>query len=195
MSKIKSVCVYCGSSAKTASKYSEVAAALGKIFAENNIRLVYGGGSSGTMGVVSNAVMDGGGEVYGVITEFLYDAEGGHEKITELTVVSSMHERKMKMFEAADAFVILPGGLGTLDETFELMTWRQIGVHKKPAVFLNLDGYWDPLLKSLIPEMIAEGFVRPEDLSLFSAVEHPEDILEALDQTQADVSTFSSKWE
>ena len=194
MKNVKSICVYCGSSAKTPEKYKDAAVAVGKLLAKHKIRLVYGGGSSGTMGIIADAVMAAGGEVCGVITDFLYDAEGGHTGITSLLVVPSMHERKMKMFDESDAFIILPGGLGTLDETFELMTWRQIGMHKKPAVFLNVDGYWDPLLKALLPSMVQDGFVRAEDLSLFSAVDIPEEILAALSEKQADVGSFSSKW-
>lgn len=194
MSEIKSIAVYCGSSIGLQEKYQTCAARVGTLFAEKGIRLVYGGGSSGTMGTIADAALAGGGDVYGVITSFLYDAERGHDGLTELHVVQSMHDRKMMMFEASDAFVFLPGGLGTLDEAFEMLTWRQIGLHKKHTFFLNLDGYWDPLINDLIPHMIKEGFVREDDMKRFTAISSPEEIFEALKTPPVDVGKFAKKW-
>jgi uncharacterized protein (TIGR00730 family) len=179
MAAIGSVCVYCGSSKGTSPRYREVARAFGRVLAAHGIRLVFGGGGIGLMGEVSDAVMAAGGQAIGVIPDLLQKREKGHRGITELRVVASMHERKNLMFELSDAFVILPGGFGTLDEAFEMMTWRQLGMHDKPILFLNMDGYWDPL-NALVDHFVREGFVAESGRGLFAMVTRVEDVIPAL---------------
>src|SRR5580658_991646 len=160
MSKINAVCVYCGSSPGTDPAFVEAARKLGKILAENSVRLVYGGGSVGLMGALAESVLEHGGEVVGIIPEFLTKRERPRRLAQELVVTRDMHERKRKMFERADAFVALPGGVGTLEELVEQLTWIQLGRHKKPILIANIGGYWDPLL-TLIEHMRAVQFVPP----------------------------------
>lgn len=167
MSMIKSLCVYCGSGRGSNPEFLATAQAFGRQMAERGIRLVYGGGSNGLMGAVADAVLDGGGRVLGIIPEHLQAAEIGHPGLTELVVVDSMHTRKRLMFEAADGFVILPGGLGTLDEFFEIVTWRQLHLHDKPVVVLDVAGYWRKLI-DLVDSAIAHGFARPSARRHFS---------------------------
>src|SRR5215468_1481507 len=179
MASIASVCVYCGSSVGANPRHAEAARQLGAELAAHGIRLVYGGGRIGLMGVVADAVLAGGGQVIGVIPEHLQVEERGHRGVTELRVVASMHERKNLMFELSDAFVILPGGFGTLDEAFEMLTWRQLRLHDKPILFLNIDGYWTPFDK-LVDHFIAEGFVRKNNRRLFAMVDAVEDVVPTL---------------
>jgi uncharacterized protein (TIGR00730 family) len=181
MAAIGSVCVYCGSSMGSSLRYREVARALGRALAGHGIRLVFGGGGVGLMREVANAAMAAGGQVIGVIPELLEKREKGHRGISELRVVASMHERKNLMFELSDAFVILPGGFGTLDEAFEMLTWRQLDMHDKPILFLNMDGYWDPL-KDLVDHFIREGFVAESGRRLFAMVTRVEEVVPALVQ-------------
>ena len=161
MPGLTTLCVYCASSQRTDSRYRDTAALLGRSAAERGIGIVYGGGHVGLMGALADAALAAGGRVTGVIPEHLMTRELGHRSVTELVVVESMHERKRRMFELSDAFAILPGGLGTLDETFEMLTWRQLGLHDKPIVLLDDRGYWRPLL-DLIAHQVAENFVQPE---------------------------------
>jgi uncharacterized protein (TIGR00730 family) len=154
------VCVFCGSSAGTRSEYLEAARSLGEELARRGVGLVYGGASVGLMGAVADAVLAGGGEAIGVIPRRLVDRELAHATLTELHVVESMHARKALMAELSDAFVILPGGAGTLDEFFEALTWRQLGLHSKPLALLDVDGFFDPLL-ALTDHLVEEGFVLP----------------------------------
>ena len=179
MAAIGSVCVYCGSSMGARPRYREVARALGRALAAHGIRLVFGGGAIGLMGQVADAVMAEGGQAIGVIPELLQKREKGHRGITELRVVGSMHARKNLMFELSDAFVILPGGFGTLDEAFEMLTWRQLNMHDKPILFLNMDGYWDPL-NDLVDHFIREGFVPESGRRLFAMVTRVEDVIPTL---------------
>ena len=158
MSKINALCVYCGSSPGTDPAFAETARAFGKILAENGIRLVYGGGSTGLMGALADAVLKNGGDVTGIIPEFLTNREKPRRLAQELIVTRDMHERKRKMFERADGFVALPGGIGTLEELVEQLTWAQLGRHKKPILLANIKGYWDPLL-TLIDHMRAQEFL------------------------------------
>jgi uncharacterized protein (TIGR00730 family) len=160
MSKIKTVCVYCGSGLGTNPKYHEAARALGRALALQGVRLVYGGGSVGLMGALANAVLDAGGMVTGVIPEFLTDREHALTRTQEIVITRDMHERKRIMFERADAFVALPGGIGTLEELVEQMTWAQLGRHKKPILLANIDNFWDPLC-ALLDHMKALEFIRP----------------------------------
>ena len=158
---MRSICVYCGSNAGSKPAYTERAIALGDRLAREGIRLVYGGGNVGLMGIVANAVLEAGGEVTGVIPQQLADWEVAHRGLTELQVVGSMHERKMRMFDLSDGFVALPGGFGTLDEMFEMLTWRQLGIGDKPCAFLDVEGFYTPLM-GMIDRMVEERFLHPE---------------------------------
>lgn len=166
---IKSVCVYCGASPGASETFINIARELGRELAERGVRLVYGGGGIGLMGAVADATIAGGGEVLGIIPQHLERAELGHRGLTELKIVDTMHTRKRMMFDQSDAFVILPGGMGTLDETFEIITWRQLGMHDKPIILINHEGYWDPFL-GLVDHVIDKGFARPAARQLFSVV-------------------------
>lgn len=160
MAEIETVCVYCGSGPGTDPSFVEAARAFGKILAENGIGLVYGGGSLGLMGAVANSVIDHGGRVTGIIPEFLTEREKMIKRAQEVIVTRDMHERKQQMFERADGFVALPGGIGTLEELVEQMTWAQLGRHKKPIVMANIKGFWDPLC-ALLDHMRELAFIRP----------------------------------
>jgi hypothetical protein len=160
MSKIRTVCVYCGSGAGNNPRFVEAAASFGKLLAESGIRLVYGGGSLGLMGAVATAVLDHGGSVTGIIPEFLNTRERMLTHVQELIVTPDMHERKRLMFERSDAFVALPGGVGTLEEFVEQLTWQQLGRHSRPVLLANIDGFWEPLL-ALLTHMRATQFIRP----------------------------------
>jgi uncharacterized protein (TIGR00730 family) len=179
MRTISSICVYCGSAVGNRPVHRAAAHRLGEIMAADGIRLVYGGGRIGLMGVLADAVLAGGGAVTGVIPAHLETREKGHRGVTELRIVDSMHARKNTMFELADAFVILPGGLGTLDETFEILTWRQLGLHDKPILLVDIDGYWQPFLR-LFEHLVACGFVRPDYRRLFEVIDGVEAVLPAL---------------
>src|SRR5690606_4470236 len=158
---MRSICVYCGSNAGSKPAYAERAIALGDLIAREGLRLVYGGGNVGLMGTVANAVLAAGGEVTGVIPQQLADWEVAHRGLTRLEIVGSMHERKMRMFELADGFVTLPGGFGTMEEIFEMLTWRQLGIGNKPCAFLDMDGFYAPLI-GMIDRMVAERFLHPD---------------------------------
>ena len=159
MNEIKTVCVYCGSGSGSNPRFVEAAIALGKIFAENDIRLVYGGGSVGLMGAVARSVLDHGGSVTGIIPDFLRARENSLTRVQEMIVTPDMHERKRQMFERSDAFVALPGGVGTLEELVEQLTWQQLGRHSKPVLLANIDNFWEPLL-ALLSHMRATEFIR-----------------------------------
>jgi hypothetical protein len=179
MNKIKTVCVYCGSNAGTNPRFVEAASAFGKILAENGIRLVYGGGSNGLMGAVANGVLDHGGSVTGIIPEFLNSRERMLTRVQELVVTPDMHERKRLMFERSDAFVALPGGIGTLEELVEQLTWQQLGRHSRPVLLANIDGFWEPLL-ALMTHMRSTQFIRPGMAVEVLKAERVEDILPRL---------------
>jgi uncharacterized protein (TIGR00730 family) len=159
MSKIRTVCVYCGSGPGTNPHFIQAAVAFGKALAENGIRLVYGGGSLGMMGAVATSVLDNGGTVTGIIPDFLTLRENALTRVQEMIVTPDMHERKRLMFEHSDAFVALPGGIGTLEELVEQLTWKQLGRHEKPVLLANIDGFWEPLF-ALIAHMRATQFIR-----------------------------------
>lgn len=180
---IQSVCVYCGASMGKNPAHRAFAEALGKGLAERGIKLVYGGGHVGLMGAVADAVMAGGGEVHGVIPGHLHDMEVAHEGVTDLEIVSDMHTRKKRMFDLSDAFIALPGGFGTLDETFELLTWHQIGLHKRPLWLAADAGYWQPLL-AMVDHQIEAGFVKPADRGLFGHHDTLEALFAAIDETR-----------
>jgi uncharacterized protein (TIGR00730 family) len=160
MSIIKSICVYCASGPGKNPAFMQAATQFGRILAENGIRLVYGGGAVGLMGALAESVLDHGGLVTGVIPDFLVNREHMLARVQERIVTPDMHERKRVMFERADAFVALPGGVGTLEELVEQMTWAQLGRHKKPILILNVDGFWEPLC-ALLDQMEELAFIRP----------------------------------
>ena len=187
MSKINALCVYCGSSPGTDPAFVETAHSFGKILAENEIRLVYGGGSTGLMGALASAVLDHGGEVTGIIPEFLTKRERPRRLPQELIVTTDMHDRKWRMFERADGFVALPGGIGTLEEVVEQLTWVQLGRHKKPVLIANINGYWDPLLE-LLAHMRAQNFVPPALRVDFLVATRVEDILPKMREAARDVT-------
>src|SRR6201997_1058245 len=159
LNKIRTVCVYCGSGPGTNPHFIESAKALGRIFAENGIRLVYGGGSLGMMGAVATSALDHGGIVTGIIPDFLTARENALTRVQEMIVTPDMHERKRLMFERSDAFVALPGGIGTLEELIEQLTWQKLGRHSKPILLANIDSFWEPLL-SLLSHMRTTEFIR-----------------------------------
>jgi hypothetical protein len=181
MPLIKSLCVYCGSATGRQPHYVAAARALGEALGQRRMRLIYGGARIGMMGELADATMRNGGEVVGVIPDHLQNTEIGHSGITELKVVGSMHARKKLMFDMSDAFAVLPGGFGTLDELFEIITWRMLSLHSKPIVVLNIDGYWDQL-QVLFDHMIAEGFARESTRQHFSVVNSVGRLFDLLDE-------------
>ncbi|HEX3938926.1 MAG TPA: TIGR00730 family Rossman fold protein, partial [Xanthobacteraceae bacterium] len=187
MSKINAICVYCGSSPGTEPAFVEAAHTFGKILAENGVRLIYGGGSVGLMGALAASALEHGGEVTGVIPEFLTKRERPRNLPQELVVTRDMHERKRIMFERADAFVALPGGIGTLEELVEQLTWIQLGRHKKPVLIANIQGYWGPLL-ALIDHMHAVKFLPPGLRVDFLVTKRIDEILPMLRETARKVA-------
>jgi uncharacterized protein (TIGR00730 family) len=191
MSKIKTVCVYCGSGPGTDPRFTEAAVALGKTLAENGVRLVYGGGSLGLMGSVATSVLDHGGTVTGIIPDFLKLRENALKRVQEMIVTPDMHERKRLMFERSDAFVALPGGIGTLEELVEQLTWQQLGRHAKPILIANIANFWEPLL-GLLAHMRSTQFIRPTLAIEILKAERVEDILPKL-QEAADKASEAAK--
>ena len=179
LAQARSLCVFCGSREGSDPAYREAAIRLGVLMARRGVRLIYGGGSIGLMGVVADAVLAEGGEAVGVIPDFLMRSEHGHRRLTEQIITGSMHDRKRRMFELADAFCVIPGGLGTLDETFEIITWKQIRLHRLPIVVLDVAGYWQPL-RALLANVVAAGFADPSIMDLFTVVSRPDDVLDAI---------------
>ncbi len=176
---VRSVTVYCSSSNHSPKAYFEAASELGKSLAKRNISLVFGGGNIGLMGCIANAVMQNGGTVRGIIPRFLEEREIAHYGITELHIVETMHERKMKLAEWADAFIVLPGGFGTLDELLEVITWRHLGHHNKPIILLNIDGFWDSLLQ-FFNTLAENNLVKPDHEKLYTVCNSIEDIFRHL---------------
>jgi uncharacterized protein (TIGR00730 family) len=179
MSIIRSVCVFCGSRPGDEPVYVEEARRLGALLARDGVALIYGGGGLGLMGAVADGALDAGGHVVGVIPDFLLKAEAGHGGVSEPVVVATMHERKMAMFERSDAFVVLPGGIGTLEELFEVMSWRTLALHDKPMVMLNTAGYWTPLL-DLIERVIGRRFASANIRDSIRFVDSASDVLPML---------------
>jgi uncharacterized protein (TIGR00730 family) len=173
------ICVFCGSQMGTSDLYRQAAADLGRLLVQRDYGLVYGGGHVGLMGSIADAVLQAGGEVIGVIPEAMVVRELAHTSVTHLQVVPSMHARKARMAELADAFIAMPGGYGTFEELFEIITWAQLGVHCKPIGLLNVAGYFDALL-TMVEQAIATGFIRPEHRQLTVVAAQPEALLEAL---------------
>jgi len=187
MANIDSICVFCGSSNGRTPSYAAAAERLGADMAAAGIRLVYGGGSIGLMGAVAKSVLTHGGAVTGIIPEFLLNREIMLDGVDDLHVVTDMHTRKMMMFERADAFVALPGGIGTLEEVVEQMTWAQLGRHKKPIVLADIDGFWTPLM-DLLQHMQQEAFIRPGYEVKFQVAQRAEDIVPMVRATAARLS-------
>lgn len=193
MTDVRAICVYCGSSNRVDERYKEAARRIGRQVGERGLQLVYGGGRVGLMGLAADAALAAGGEVVGIIPAHIQDLEVEHTGLTELHVVDSMHVRKRMMFDRSDAFVVLPGGLGTLDETFEILTWRQLGLHDKPLVIVDCDGYWRPML-DMLDHMIDRGFARPEHLNLFRVVDDVDQVFDALALAPEPVIEPQAKW-
>lgn len=177
--KFLSVCVYCGSSVGNNPVFADAARSLGRKLVEQNLSLVYGGGHVGLMGIVADAVLDAGGEVTGVIPKALMDSEVGHERLTRLFVVKDMHERKALMAEHAHGFIAMPGGIGTLEELFEALTWAQLGFHEKPVGLLNVDGFYDKLIEFL-KQLTSQGFLRTEHRDLLIVQAEPDALITQL---------------
>jgi uncharacterized protein (TIGR00730 family) len=179
MAEVKSLCVYCGAADQVDEAYRAAAVELGTRLAGAGIELIYGGGRIGLMGRLADAVMRAGGRVTGIIPGHLHDREIGHHGISELIVVDNMHERKRLMFERSDAFAVLPGGLGTIEEAFEIITWRQLRLHDKPIVVVDIVGYWQKL-QALIDHVIERGFASPRSRGLFQTVDSVDALMTAL---------------
>jgi len=182
--RIASVCLVCGSNTGTRPAYADAAREIGRTLAARNITLVYGGGSVGLMDIAAQSALDAGGRVIGVITEQLMVREVGHSGLDELHVVASMHERKALMAKLSDAFVALPGGFGTFDELCEMATWDQLGIHVKPLVLVNLEGYIDGFLAQ-IDRGVADGFLKPEHRTMMAVVTAVDDVFDAIAHWQA----------
>ncbi|MGY4492117.1 LOG family protein [Pseudomonas sp. TE3610] len=187
---LTSVCVFCGASSGNNPVYREAAITLGRTLAERKLTLVYGGGAVGLMGIVADAVLQAGGEVIGIIPHSLNDLEIGHKGLTRLEVVDGMHARKARMAELADAFIALPGGLGTLEELFEVWTWGQLGYHGKPLGLLEVNGFYSKLT-GFLDHLVQENFVREQHRSMLQVNESASDLLDALDAWRP---TVLPKW-
>ena len=170
------ICVFCGSGTGKNPVFAQAASELGALLAQNAHNLVYGGGKVGLMGVIADAVLANGGQVFGIIPKFLMDREVGHGSVTRLEVVQSMHQRKQRMADLSDAFVAMPGGWGTLEEVAEILTWRQLGLINNPVILLNVNNFFGSLIEQL-NMMFEEGFVRKEYLSNLLVASHPKDVL------------------
>jgi uncharacterized protein (TIGR00730 family) len=193
MSVIQSVCVYCGSSSRVDQVYKDAAVELGQALAANNWNVVYGGGRVGLMGLVADSALKAGSKVVGIIPRHIEAREVQHTDLTELHVVESMHVRKQMMVDRGDAFVILAGGLGTLDEFFEILTWKQLGLHDKPVVMVNINGYWTKMLEA-IRHIAHEKFMRDEDFGMFQVVDTVADVPAALSNAPQERFDPSTKW-
>jgi uncharacterized protein (TIGR00730 family) len=172
----KVVCCFCGAQNAVPQDHLDVGVQLGKRMAQNNIALVYGGGDCGVMGAIANAVMASGGWVTGIFPESLRDIENEHQALSKIVVVDTMHTRKELMYRKSDIFAILPGGFGTMDEMFEILTWKQLALHNKPIVIFNHQGYWDHLI-ALMNNIIATGFARPETRQMYDVVHTVEELV------------------
>ncbi len=190
---IRSVCVYCGSSNKVDEKHKTTAKDVGTALAKHKLRIVYGGGHVGLMGIIADSALKAGGEVIGIIPEHIRVKEVQHTHLTELHVVDSMHTRKRMMVEKSDAFVVLPGGFGTLDETFEILTWRQLGLHNKPIIIYNEGGFWTPLIK-VIDHVVNSGFAPKDNLEFYKVVNNLDELFAALAAPTGAMIDPATKW-
>ncbi len=181
---MKNVCVYCGSSSGKKAEYAEAARALANALVEQNMNLVYGGASVGIMGEIADAVLSAGGKVIGVMPRALVEKEVQHDGLTELLVVDSMHERKLKMADISDGFIAMPGGLGTLEELFEILTWGQLGFHQKPCALLNIEGYYD-MLSAFLNHAVDEQFIKAVHSHMLLIEDSPAQILQSMLNYQA----------
>jgi uncharacterized protein (TIGR00730 family) len=186
MANIKALCVYCGSSGAVATAYRKAASELGASLANAGIETVFGGGRVGLMGLVADAALAGGGRVTGIIPARLRDAELAHQGVSELVIVENMHERKRLMAERADAFAVLPGGIGTLDETFEMLSWKQLGLHDKPIYIVNIDGYWTTL-HTLLDDIVVRGFAPARTRRLLQIVPTIAELMTALAEVPPEI--------
>ena len=176
---MQTICVYCASSSQVKTSYFEATYRLGKIITQAKLSVVYGGGSMGLMGMLANSVLEAGGKITGVIPRFMCEVEWNHNKLTELILVDTMHERKEKMAMMADAVVALPGGCGTLEELLEVITWKRLGIFTKPIVIVNIEGYFDALI-TMLNRAVDEHFMRDEHRQMWKVVETPEEVLNAI---------------
>jgi uncharacterized protein (TIGR00730 family) len=183
---MKSITVFCGSSSGNENNFIAQASLLGQTLANNSIQLVYGGARIGLMGAVADGALNSGGQVIGILPHFLRSKEIAHEGLTELIRVESMHERKLKMHELSDGVIALPGGFGTLEELFEMLTWAQLGLHKKPIGILNTDGFYDPLI-IMIQTMVDKGFLKPTNQQMLLVSDNIDDLLEKMNNYVAPV--------
>jgi len=189
---MNSICVFCGSSPGLSARYEEAARAMARALVCANLRLVYGGGRVGLMGVLADAVISAGGHVTGVMTRALFDREIAHQGLSELRLVNTMHQRKEAMAGLADAFVALPGGVGTLEEIFEQWTWSQLGIHAKPCGFLNVDGYFSPML-TMVEKMVAEGFMAAPFAAMLAVDTDPDNLLASFRTYQPPMRKWSAQ--
>jgi hypothetical protein len=180
MTPIHAIAAFCGSKKGFDPLFADATRRLATVLVEKGVRLIYGGGGIGLMGVLADTVLAAGGQVTGVIPDFLVRHEVGKAGLTDMVVVPSMHDRKRRMFELADGFVVLPGGLGTLDEAIEIITWKQLQLHKKPIVFLDVAGYWAPF-RDLVAQVIGQGFAHGAITELFTVVDGPDQVFPALE--------------
>lgn len=188
----RTVGLFCGSSDRVSAAHRESARTFGEGLAARGMGLVYGGGRVGLMGIAADAALAGGAPIMGVIPRFLAEAEVAHGGIAELVVTETMHERKQRMADRAHAFVVLGGGFGTLDELFEILTWKQLGLHARPIVIVNVDGFWDPLV-ALVERLVSDGFARPEHAALVSVVRSVDDVWDAIERAPAVSGSIASK--
>jgi uncharacterized protein (TIGR00730 family) len=186
--RVASVCVFCGSTPGVDELYVDAARAMGQLLARHRVTMVYGGGRAGLMGAAADAALDDGGRVVGVMPRALWAREVGHTGLSELLVVDTMHERKALLAERADAFIALPGGIGTLEELFEVWTWATLGIHTKPVALLNVGGFWDPLL-AMIDHLVDQGFVRLQSRAMLLADDDPARLLARLESYEAPAVT------
>ena len=186
---MKTICVYCGSSSQVNSAFFNSAREFGKILAENEITLVYGGGNMGMMGEIAKSALSAGGKVIGVIPQFMYDENWFHSELTDLIITETMHERKQKMIEMADALVALPGGCGTLEELFEAITWKQLGLITQPIVIANFENYYHAILQ-MFDRAVEERFMREKHAQMWQVVNSAEKILPAIHNSEAWCKTY-----
>jgi uncharacterized protein (TIGR00730 family) len=180
----QAVCVFCGSSGRVAERHRAAATRFGRILGENGIQLVFGGGRVGLMGLCADGALAAGGAVVGIIPRLLHEVEVAHQRLTELHIVETMHQPKKLMFDRSDAFVVLPGGVGTLDETFEIITWRQLRLHDKPIIVVDEGGFWAPFV-AMVDHIVDTGFAGERTRQLFQVVASVDDVLPALAQSPA----------